>query len=971
MHLPLTLLLALALCHPQDSTQAQPFETELKAIASGDAEQQAKALARIWADHIGKPSKRNAQVIHAITPFLENSDPDLRGLACMALSKVGATPDVFLPLLKDKNPGVRRRAAEAHFETGGPLTKARFILADEDPNVRAHAACAYVEHGGQPSEVVFLFDDTSSDVRRRVATIYLKTNGNPRSALELLTDSDASVRRSVSVELIKRGVVNPVFSLLEDPDEDVRAEVIRSLVVHARDPEHYRLALKSTHNDVRSQAALALLARREIALLEVLPHMVDDNYENLTELQGTADQAQRRMIQPLLRKWLKGENEFHHGTAERTLNQWGIATETLKAAREGIAHPDLEVRIATVRRLTGQPLDLEPLVPAIAGALAEKGGDELANYVCILALDHKLQGLVPALRPYVTEASPLGQDSQMWIARTVAELDPKDMDSIDVLAKLMDSEQKSVRIAAARHLLQLELKPPRIFRIMKWIKKGVARPPNSMTGMWCRSMLARNGKAILPTIKAWLADDTNLPLQAATIDVAGQILLDRPQTDEQRAQIELALESVLPQFARLLGSKNSEVQRGAAMFLGQARSQFGDRKLDWPHLDSRTLTAIATMPSPGMKHFATGLLAFYESDPPARRLELLKQLQQDQLPAIRARAYLATLKIPGTDHESVIPDLIGMFDQLDSDTQGLTLRELADTGISLEFALPKLLDILDGDEVRGLEYSFSRVGPAAIPGLTKRLKDVRPHVRLQAAEALGLVGGADSAAALLQSLDDRGSRRQALKALLKFDRLPSESAPRLIRIVASEMDKPSSTECDIAIQLLGRIGPAASPAVALLARQDYELTENYTGGGPDVIPERAALMADALARIEPKRDVGLMGFRKILRATTTGRSWLYEQGGADKSSGYEMAIDSIVKLGDRCESLVPRLVEIAEPPGQLIHPSYRGLAAYALSRLQPEKAEYWKAVGKRMYDRLGKYSAGRRAVARRFEFDTE
>ena len=557
----------------------------------------------------------------------------------------------------------------------------------------------------------------------------------------------------------------------------------------------------------------------------------------------------------------------------------------------------------------------------------------------------------------------------MWIARAVAKLDPDDMESVEVLAKLMESEQKSVRTSAARHLLQLKLKPSRIFHIMKWIKKGVARPQNSMVGMWCRWILARSGKPMLPTIAKWLADDSNLAVQVAAIDVAGQSLLDKPETDEQRDQVDAAVEDLLPEFTRLLGSKNIHLKRGAAMFLGQARSEFGDRKLDWPRLDGDTLTTIAKMPWPDMRQLAAGLAALYEVDPPARRQELLEQLRNDRLPAVRAAALLITLKVSDAGHGPFLEELIGTLDKLDADAQRFIVPDLADTRVNLELMLPKLLDLLDRGEVRGLEYSFSTVGKAAIPGLTKRLSDARPQVRNEAANALGMIGDPIAADGLIRLMDDEKSRLEALKALLQLRQLPQDLTPRLISIVKSEMDDLWSTERDVSIQLLGKIGPAASAAIPVLARQEYELTENYTGGDADVVPEKAALMAAALAKIEPKRDVGLMGFRKILTGVTTGRTWLYEQGSADKSSGYEMAIDSIVELDERCKPLVPKLVEIAEPPGQFIHPSYRGLAAYALSKLQPNKAKYWTTIGKRMYDRLGEYGAGRRSLAQRFGFE--
>jgi HEAT repeat protein len=897
----------------QDTKQPSRFAEELKAIQTGtpaERESALKAIRRSDSDDNAKPDQR---AIAVIEPLLGSDDKELRRLAIRALLSVRAEATVFSPLLVDADLDIRVAAVRAYFDAGGQLPKVRFILRDNEAKVRRAAAWHYLENRGEPGEVV---------------------------------------------------------SLLDDPDERVAGIVIQLLVRFGGDAKHFRTALQSNHSSVRRPAALALLARRKISLSDLLPHLKDDIDNDLHSLLASIDEVDRPQVVPILKQWLDDDDRWVPGFAKSTLNDWGIATVTLEEVHKALSHPDFDVRVEMIRTIRGQPFEVAQFLPEIQAGLAAEEGVTLWSESLHLARERKLTGLVPVLRPFMLKQHPDDPQGtfQSWTARVIAELVPEENEPLDVMGRMLNSQDKTVRIEVTKELFRMKLPPDRIAYMAKWLMATVVEPDTSTPGMYSRWILANGGKAIVPTVTKWLSDDTDLKLQSAVLDVAGGLFELEAKTQEQHSLNATLTKELTPHFIRLLDSKVPEIRMKAMRLLIGVRAEIDKGNYDWSPILAEYVETAANSPVPEVRHLATGLLGFFETNPPAARVRLVKQLSEDPTIQVRAGAAFAALCLPDANQTAIAQSLIDMLNDGDKDMRRKICNALKDNDVDLRFALPQLFKLLETKDMTAVPELLGAIGKPAIPGLLERLADPRPYVRNRSAEALGQIGDPDFSQSLVPLLSDSDSRTAALEALLQLESTSPELTGSLMTIVKSELDETFSRSFNPAIRLLGRIGPPASPAIAMLARQKYELTEDYTDGGADVIPTEAPLMAVALAKIEPTKGIGLMGFRKILTGVSNGRSWLYDDGDRGAPSGFEAAIDAIVELNERCYPLIPKLTEIAEPPGQLIHPGYRSLAAYALSKLEPSKAAYWRKQGKTLRDRLPERDYARQPIDQRFGF---
>lgn len=121
-----------------------------------------------------------------------------------------------------------------------------------------------------------------------------------------------------------------------------------------------------------------------------------------------------------------------------------------------------------------------------------------------------------------------------------------------------------------------------------------------------------------------------------------------------------------------------------------------------------------------------------------------------------------------------VPRLAELVRQADPGTRYLAAKALGQIGDEAEAALPALLAALRDDDMflrAAITGAMIRIGPPAVPGLTRALFDPSSAVKRAACKALGRIGSERAVPALKFSLRDgnKGVRRFAREALERID----------------------------------------------------------------------------------------------------------------------------------------------------------------------------------------------------------
>ncbi|MEO2025979.1 MAG: HEAT repeat domain-containing protein [Fuerstiella sp.] len=266
----------------------------------------------------------------------------------------------------------------------------------------------------------------------------------------------------------------------------------------------------------------------------------------------------------------------------------------------------------------------------------------------------------------------------------------------------------------------------------------------------------------------------------------------------------------------------------------------------------------------------------------------------------------------GVAASGLVPLLVARL----SDENKLVVRSaasaLGEVGSNAELVLPKLQPLLvdDSASVRAIALSaLAEFGPLAqktIPAVCGMVNDDSTIVRAAAARALGQIGeGSEEAVhALMDAIDDPhgGVTIQAANSL---SQLGATGVPALIRL----LDKPHYR--DLAVTVLGEIGPAAKtavPALVALLKSDNEQLR------------RESFIA--LATIGPEATAAVPALLKILRDPEAGSS----RGGAAYVLGH---------IGE--QTSIPVLKKILSGAGNTEAKVLRA-AAWALVMLQPDNS---------------------------------
>jgi len=257
-----------------------------------------------------------------------------------------------------------------------------------------------------------------------------------------------------------------------------------------------------------------------------------------------------------------------------------------------------------------------------------------------------------------------------------------------------------------------------------------------------------------------------------------------------------------------------------------------------------------------------------------------------------ARAAAGALHDIGPDAAAAVPTLIRMLRQGDQAGRGAAIWGLTGIGPEARAAIPVLIEMLQHEDFHTQYWScqaLGQIGPdarTAVPTLIDRLRHGLASVRRHAAAALGNIGpdiGREGLDALIEALDDPSEpvRENAVVALGKLGPFAQAAAGAVEAALAEERlaarVQAAETHCrltgstDLAVQvlvgelefdkspwqaaeLLGRLGPAAAPAVDALA----ELLES---------PEASLRVtaAETLGRLGPVAKPAVSALRRAAK----------------------------------------------------------------------------------------------------------
>ena len=150
--------------------------------------------------------------------------------------------------------------------------------------------------------------------------------------------------------------------------------------------------------------------------------------------------------------------------------------------------------------------------------------------------------------------------------------------------------------------------------------------------------------------------------------------------------------------------------------------------------------------------------------------EAWQALQTDDAEARAA----AIVFLGDSRYAPAVPQLAELVRQAEPGTRYLAAKALGQIGDEAEAALPALLAALRGDDMflrAAITGALIKIGPPAVPGLTRALFDPSSAVKRAACKALGRIGSERAVPALKFSLRDgnEGVRRFAREALERID----------------------------------------------------------------------------------------------------------------------------------------------------------------------------------------------------------
>jgi HEAT repeat protein len=152
----------------------------------------------------------------------------------------------------------------------------------------------------------------------------------------------------------------------------------------------------------------------------------------------------------------------------------------------------------------------------------------------------------------------------------------------------------------------------------------------------------------------------------------------------------------------------------------------------------------------------------------------------------------------------------------DEQVRSASATALGQIGPAAAEAIPALIDALA--EVKSAVGALTKMGPIAVPALTRALGDTNERIRSASATALGQIGPA-AIPALTAALGNASERIRSASATALGQIVPA-AATAIQALVATLADCDERVRCASATAL-GQIGPAAVPALIAALRGDH------------------------------------------------------------------------------------------------------------------------------------------------------
>jgi HEAT repeat protein len=416
--------------------------------------------------------------------------------------------------------------------------------------------------------------------------------------------------------------------------------------------------------------------------------------------------------------------------------------------------------IVALRRLAVEPaFAVPPLTQMLADpdpAVAAQAAALLENYG---------EAIVPAV-----VRSLANEDARYWAALVLASLGPKAREAVPALLEVIDSPEPEVRREVIMAL-------------------GAIGP---------------DARGAVPVLVEQMKSDDKALLLSTTYALGGMGEAAQPATPALRDQLQqtedVFLRAVTAWALASLNPGDESLQRQMLSILGDALSNPQDRQ-------ARIAAARAlVLLRPPHNVLLPELTRVLKNSPP--------EVTRDALLAFAAVGRPA------------VPSMVRMLQY--EDMRPLVARVLAALGAQAAEAVPALAEVLPKSEPlaqREILMTLAAIGPpaqAAVPQIVPLLKSDNPQARYGAAYALGRIGppAVEAVPNLMAQLtsDDSFYRVTSAWALSHIAPRTPEVARAIAPILAGALRHERPFVRIEAAEALGRLGPAAGPAIPELER---------------------------------------------------------------------------------------------------------------------------------------------------------
>jgi HEAT repeat protein/beta-lactamase regulating signal transducer with metallopeptidase domain len=758
---------------------------------------------------------------------------------------------------------------------GSPLSSQLLdLLKAEDPRVRAAAV-----------NVLANAADLPRDAGRRV--------------LAALDNLDRESRLSGLRLLIRLGVTGPDVStmlgiVLKDPDQEIRRQALFTLGTAGPASPDVAVALANALRDPYEP-------NRNLAahFLKALGQNVKPAIPRLSELITDPDEKARLQAIDVLRAIGYASND------------------ALPVLKHLLKAKDASVRAQAAELLLG----MDGTAPEASSALIEltKDKDPGTRRRAFQALASMPRGKAKAIASYVTTAlKDSDPDIRLEAALVLVETNRAGGDAAPILRELLKDADAGRRYKAAKALLQLRAEPLRIAAEVLAESLEVADAEQQLQTIQLLGRAGGHSATLAVPALINLIRDPDTPVRRMAIITARLFWANKKElipalvdvirnADEYEhyynaiEDLELygpdAIAAALPELVEMLADPD-EIPR----FRGwQALSVVGPQRLATvvPELISimksgsppaRALAArVAARLEPQAGRQAVSTLVEMLRDPDAEvsiraasalghlaptearaAVPMLKAHLREGPPEIRIAAAGALAQCGPDEAQKAVPLLLEFLRDPDDEIWQRAAQALSQGGVVIpKAAFPEIMKMLQTPRTRHRTAQIlARVDPRgleeALPELTEMLND--RQVRLVAVQVLGRMGPAARPAipAILESMKnaDAGFKGIAVQVVSRLSG-DKEAVPALIKLLKDPQRRL------LAVQMLGRMGPAAKPAVPAIVETMKNADPAFKsaalqalsqlGGNDNTVPELIELLKDPGQRLQAVQILGRMG----------------------------------------------------------------------------------------------------------------